>query len=653
MFSPALPKTAARLRRVWLLTVVALTAALPGADASGDDDASAVVDPAENPRWVARDRLQIGRTAEAGGTGVFEIDAATGDRRPVTELPPSNQAAGAPAAAAGDDAPAAASPPLPAAAAGLAGPHLWSPGAGHVVAWEVTPAQKHPVPLRESAPRDQIEPRLRTLDYLKPGDVIEQRWPRLFRRDGTEIRLDRGLFANPWAIDSPRWSADGGTFFFRYNQRGHQVLRLVAIDAATGAARTVVEEAAPTFVDYAHKSWLHWLSEGELLWMSERDGWNHLYLVDAGSGTIARQVTAGRWMVREVEAVDDADRTLRVRVMGLDPAEDPYHVHVLRVPIDGGEPVRLTHGDGTHELLWSPDRTWYVDTWSRVDLPPVRALRRAADGATVCELGRADAGPLVKRGWTWPERFSAKGRDGVTDVYGVIWRPRGTAADPTARPVVECIYAGPHDFHVPKAFAVRHGQRALADAGFVVVQVDGFGTNWRGKAFHDVAWKNLRDSGLPDHVAWMRAAAATRPWMDLDRVGIYGGSAGGQSALRAMLDFPDFYRVAVADCGCHDNRMDKIWWNELWMGWPVDEAYARSSNVVDAASLRGKLMLIVGELDKNVDPASTLQVSAALVRAGKDHELVLIPGAGHGAAETPYGAMKRRTFLERHLLGDR
>jgi len=643
-------KTDACRRRAPLPAAVALTLTLPLTILRGADT-GAVVDPAAAPRWVAHDRLWIGRPAAANGTGVIEIDATTGDRRPIGD----DAAAPAEPAAAQDAAPSTRTTvgAVPAAVAALAGPHLWSPDGGHLVAWEVTPAQKHPVPLRESAPRDQIEPRLQTHDYLKPGDVIEQRWPRLFTRDGTEIPLDRNLFANPWAIDTPRWSADGRTFFFRYNQRGHQVLRLVAIDVTTGAARIVVEDTSPTFVDYAHKAWMHWLSEDELLWMSERDGWNHIYRVDVASGTVARPVTAGRWMVRGVDRVDDASRTIVVRAMGLDPAEDPYHVHFLRVPIDGGEPVRLTRGDGTHELLWSPDRTWYVDTWSRVDLPPVRVLRRAADGETVCELGRADAGPLVTQGWTWPERFSTTGRDGATEVYGVIWRPRGTAADPTPRPVVECIYAGPHDFHVPKAFAVRHGQRAIADAGFVVVQVDGFGTNWRGKAFHDVAWKNLRDSGLPDHVAWIRAAAATRPWMDLERVGIYGGSAGGQSAMRALIDHPDFYHVAVADCGCHDNRMDKIWWNELWMGWPVDEAYARSSNVVDAASLRGKLMLIVGELDKNVDPASTLQVSAALIRAGKDHELVLIPGAGHGAAETPYGSRKRLEFLGRHLRDGR
>jgi dipeptidyl-peptidase-4 len=567
---------------------------------------------------------------------------------------------GDPAAEAADDGvsaarrPAAAdvpeAPPLPAAAAALGGEPAWAPDHAFVVVWEIEPAEPHPVHVVESAPADRVEPRLVTFDYLKPGDRIERRWPRLFARDGREIPLDRTLFANPWSIDRLRWRADGRGFTFLYNQRGHQVLRLVAVDAATGAARSVVEETSPTFIDYAHKTWMHWLSADELAWMSERDGWNHLYSIDVAAGSV-RPITAGRWMVRRVDRVDESARTITLVALGLDPAEDPYHEHVIRVPIDGGPPMRLTHGDGTHRLTWSPDRRWYVDTFSRVDLPPVHELRRAADGGLVCPLGRADAAALVARGWTWPERFVAQGRDGTTDIHGVIWRPRGTTADTTPRPVIEDIYAGPHGFHVPKAFAVRHRARALADAGFVVVQIDGMGTNWRGKAFHDVCWKNLRDAGLPDRVAWLRAAAATRPWMDLGRVGIVGGSAGGQNALRALLDHPDVYHVAVADCGCHDNRMDKIWWNELWMGWPVDEAYARSSNVVDAHRLAGRLMLIVGELDRNVDPASTLQVSAALVRAGKDHELVVIPGAGHGAAETPYGSMKRLEFLTRHLCG--
>jgi len=217
--------------------------------------------------------------------------------------------------------------------------------------------------------------------------------------------------------------------------------------------------------------------------------------------------------------------------------------------------------------------------------------------------------------------------------------------------VIEKIYAGPHDFFVPKSWNRFAGQDAIAELGFVVVQIDGMGTNWRSRAFHDVCWKNLRDAGFPDRIAWMRAAAANRPWMDLERVGIFGGSAGGQSALGALLFHGDFYKAAAADCGCHDNRMDKIWWNEAWMGWPVGPEYAENSNVTHAANLRGKLLLSVGELDRNVDPSSTMQVVNALIKANKDFELLIVPGAGHGAGESAYGRRRRNDFFVRHLLG--
>ena len=250
-----------------------------------------------------------------------------------------------------------------------------------------------------------------------------------------------------------------------------------------------------------------------------------------------------------------------------------------------------------------------------------------------------------------PERFAAKGRDGTTDIYGVLYRPT-TFDEEKTYPVIERIYAGPQGAFVPKRFSTWHGEaQALAELGFIVVQIDGMGTNWRSKAFHDVCWKNLGDSGFPDRILWHKAAAATRPQMDLSRVGIFGGSAGGQSALRAVLAHGDFYQAASADCGCHDNRMDKIWWNELWMSWPVGPWYQEQSNVTQAGRLSGKLLLIVGELDRNVDPASTMQVVDALVRADKDFELLIIPGAGHGAAGTAYGTRRQRDFFVRHLLG--
>jgi dipeptidyl aminopeptidase/acylaminoacyl peptidase len=313
--------------------------------------------------------------------------------------------------------------------------------------------------------------------------------------------------------------------------------------------------------------------------------------------------------------------------------------------------VQLTQSDGHHSVEFSPDESYFIAKWSRADHPPVHELRRSEDGKLICELERAEAGGLLASGWTMPERFVAKGRDGQTDIHGIIIKPSNF--DPAKHyPVVEEVYAGPHGAFAPKEFGRLLRQHAIAELGFIVVQVDGMGTNHRGKKFQDVAWKNLQDAGFPDRIAWLKAAANTRPWMDLQHVGIYGGSAGGQNAMRALLDYPDFYSVAVADCGCHDNRMDKIWWNEQWLGWPVDESYVKSSNVADAAKLRGKLLLFVGELDKNVDPASTMQVVNALEKADKDFDLVVMTGAGHGAAESPYGIRRRQDFFVRHLYGN-
>ncbi|MDQ2730753.1 MAG: S9 family peptidase, partial [Armatimonadota bacterium] len=326
------------------------------------------------------------------------------------------------------------------------------------------------------------------------------------------------------------------------------------------------------------------------------------------------------------------------------------YIHYCRVNFDGSGMTLLTDGDGTHKVSYGPDGKYLVDTYSRVDLAPVTELRRASDGAKVLDLERGDDSALIATGWKVPERFTAKGRDGKTDIYGVIFRP--TNFDPARKyPVLEDIYAGPQDSFVPKAFSSLHGEQEMAELGFIVVKIDGMGTNNRSRAFHDVCWKNLADAGLPDRIGWIRAAALKYPSMDLSRVGIYGTSAGGQSALGALLLHGDFYKAGVADCGCHDNRMDKIWWNEQWMGWPVGKEYAENSNVTLADRLQGKLLLMVGEADTNVDPASTMQVVNALIKANKDFELLVMPGAGHGVAGTPYGKRRLREFFVRVLGG--
>lgn len=528
---------------------------------------------------------------------------------------------------------------------------FWAPDSSRFVALRTKKEQEHKVYMVESSPKDQLQPRLKSIQYLKPGDDIAITKPHLFEvAEKKEIAVKDDLFKTPWALTQVRWAGDSSRFTFLYNQRGHQVMRVVGVDGKTGDAAPVINEEAKTFIDWTNKVFTRYLDEtGEIIWMSERDGWNHLYLYDAKTREVKNQITKGNWVVRAVDRIDEKNRQIFFRAGGIFPEQDPYYVHFCRINFDGTGLVNLTKGDGDHRIEYSPDSKYYVDTYSRVDLAPVTELHRSEDGALVCDLERGDTAKLAAAGWKPPERFVAKGRDGTTDIYGVIFRP--TNFDPAKKyPVLEDIYAGPQSAFVPKGFLPYHGQQGMAELGFIIVKIDGMGTNFRSKAFHDVCWKNLGDAGFPDRILWMKAAAEKYPYMDLTRVGLYGTSAGGQSALGGLLFHGDFYKAGVANCGCHDNRMDKIWWNEQWMGYPVGPHYAEQSNVTNAHKLTGKLLLFVGELDTNVDPASTMQVVNALIKANKDFDFMVFPGAGHGQVGA-YGQRRLRDFFVRNLLG--
>lgn len=526
----------------------------------------------------------------------------------------------------------------------------WSPDSRKLLANKYTPGYTRKVHYIESSPSDQLQPKHSEIEYTKPGDVLPHLQPALFLIDEKkQIRVSDEWYPDQFSLDRFVWRKDSRAVSFEYNQRGHQLYRVIELDATTGLPRVLVNEACNTFFHYSGKRFRYDLDDGkEIIWASERDGWNHLYRISGKSGRVLGQITKGNWLVRNVLYVDEIQGTILFEASGREPG-DPYLIHVYRINMDGTGLVHLTPAEGNHRTSFSADHHYFVDTWSMVDQAPETVLRRSSDGSVVLQLSETDLRPLEETGWKAPEVFNAKGRDGETDIWGIIVRPSNF--DPNKKyPVIEYIYAGPHSSFVPKDFRAYQSLQSMAELGFILVQCDGMGTSNRSKAFHDVCWQNLGDAGFPDRIKWMQAAAQKYPYMDISRVGIYGTSAGGQSSAGAVIFHPEFYKVAVSSCGCHDNRMDKIWWNEQWMGYPIGPHYEASSNVANAHLLGGKLMLIVGEMDNNVDPSSTYQVVNELIKAEKDFELVVVPGMGHSSGGN-FGEHKRRDYFVKNLLG--
>ena len=530
----------------------------------------------------------------------------------------------------------------------------WSPDSNYLVAFRIKTPQREEVHLVESSPRGGGRAVLHTRAYALPGDEFTTFELCIFdiqTQQPVQCHVDKIDFGTPRI----RWNRDGKSFTYQQIDRGHQRLRLIEINPQTGGVRNLIDEKTDTFIWTAHTEnvelrTINWLEQSdEIVYVSERDGWRHLYLVDTQEGAIKNQITKGEFVVRGIDRIDEQNRQIWFRACGKNADQDPYFMHYYRVNFDGTGLIALTTGNGNHAVQYSPDNKYLIDTYSRIDQPPTHELRRTSDGEKVCLLEEADISELKSAGWEAPEVFVAKGRDGKTDIWGIISRPRNF--DPNKKyPVIEQIYAGPQGSYVPKSFSSQRRFSQLTDLGFVVVQMDGMGTANRSKAFHDVCWKNLKDAGLPDRVLWHQAAGKRYAWYDLNRVGIYGTSAGGQNSTGALLFHSDFYKVGVSACGCHDNRMDKASWNEQWMGFPVGPQYADSSNIDNAHRLKGQLMLIVGEMDTNVPPESTLRLAVALIKADKDFDLVVVPGAGHGMGGA-YGSRRMRDFFVRHLLG--
>jgi len=527
----------------------------------------------------------------------------------------------------------------------------WSPDSKYVVGYHINPVKDSAVYYVLSSVKGTTRGQLHEHPYKQPGDPFTTYEMYLFRVGETKpVKVNTPLidfFGSPQL----HWrQKDNRYFTYEKVERGHQRFRIIEVDGQTGETRTVYDEQTPTFI-YESRLYTHYLPEtNELLMTSEKDGWRHIYLLDATTGQQKQQVTRGQWIVRDIDSIDVKKREIWFTASGMRPDEDPYYIHYYRIGFDGRHLVSLTPSKANHIVVFSPDKKYFIDAASEINVPTVSALYRTADARKIMDLETADASAYLATGMRFPEPFHAKGRDGVTDIWGVVLRPADF--DPGKRyPVVENIYAGPQASFVPKDFTSRYGEmQSIAQMGFIVVQIDGMGTANRSKAFHDVCWKNLADAGFPDRILWIKALAAKYPYVDTIRVGLYGTSAGGQNSLGGLLFHGDFYKAAVSSCGCHDNRIDKQWWNEQWMGYPVGKHYDEQSNVTNAWRLRGDLLLMVGEADNNVPPESTYRVADALIKAGKTFDFLPLPGSDHTDGG-PYGRVKRRDFFVKHLLG--
>lgn len=554
----------------------------------------------------------------------------------------------------------------------------FSPDGRYYATIRIKPAPRHYVYYVESSPRNQLQPVLHKQEYAKPGDSLDYHMPVIIDLTTRKvIQPSDELFHHQYEVSSPRWDSNSQAITFEFNERGHHCYRLLEL-SVTGKVRTLIEETNNKYVNYTRLYRYDFQDGKRILWTSERDGYNQIYLYEripsaksksTAGARLIRQLTKGEFYVREIVRVDEENGVVYFTANGPTglresdrkgwdashcgtgaTTEDPYLIHYYKVNLNGRGLTCLTPEEGHHTATFSDDMQYLVDTYSTVTTPPVTVLRSAKDGTILQTLAKADISALEAAGWKAPEVFVAPGRDGKTPMWGLIQRPSNFDPSKTY-PVIEYIYSGPGDQYVPKRFTPwLYNLADIAELGFIVVQLDAMSTSFRSRAFEEVCYKNLKDSGFPDRIAWIKAAAQKYPYMDANNVGIYGCSAGGQEALGAVLFHGDFYKAAYAACGCHDNRMDKIWWNEQWMSYPIDSSYVASSNMENAANLERPLMLVVGELDDNVDPASTMQVVNALEKAGKDFELVVIPGAHHTMGES-FGEHKRYDFFVRNLLG--
>ena len=548
---------------------------------------------------------------------------------------------------------------------------LWSPDSRKIATYQLDERDVGKMPLIEM---QEGRPELHHWPYALPGDtvvpmhervVIHIDEPRVVRLD---VEPDHQRTSNCCGLTREgkwgdvEWSEDSNNLAFVSTSRDYKEVKLRVADPNTGDVQTVYEERAKTFFESNLTSrgipnWRVFHDRNEFIWFTRRDGWGHLYLYDLNTGDKINRITSGAWNVVDILHIDKGDRMIYFTAAGKEDGRDPYYRHLYRVRFDGSRLTTLSPEDADHSISVSPSGAYFVDSYSTFDEPPVSVVRRQ-DGRAVVELEEADITPLDEIGWKPPESFKAKARDGVRDVYGVIYKP--SDFDPDKKyPIINSIYPGPQVGSVSsRSFSVtgRGQAKALAELGFIVVQIDATGTPLRSKSFHTGWYGDMGDNGLDDQVAAMRQLAGRYSWIDLDRVGIYGHSGGGFATAGALLRFPEFFHVGVSSAGNHDNRGYTFYWGEKYQGLleqkpDGSDTYENQANHLLAENLEGKLLITYGTMDSNVHPNMTHLLINELIKHNKDFDVMVFPNRGHGYASEPYHIRITWDYFVRHLLG--
>jgi dipeptidyl-peptidase 4 len=527
----------------------------------------------------------------------------------------------------------------------------WAPDSSKLVTYRIDSRNAGRFPSIQFVPSDQLRPKVFSVVYPLPGETLPAASPIIFDvPSGKRIEVKTPPLEIPFQ-DGPEfdWSPDSKTMIYDYDERGFKSKEIRLVDPESGEQKVLIRESSDKYVDPGETFFRFDHTTGEVLLTSERDGWNHLYLYDK-TGKLENQITQGPWVVREIRHIDEKNRRVYFLAGGREKNEDPYYTHLYSVGFDGKGLTLLGPENANHSVDISPDGTFFVDNYSRSDLPGESVLRRTKDGSEVRVLEKSDADQLLAVGWKFPEAFEGKAADGTTGLYGLIWRP--SDFDTSKKyPIIEQVYTGPQGFFVPKTFGGTLRLQSMAELGFIVVMVDGRGTTGRSRAFHFFSYRNL-GGAFEDHVAMIKQMAQKYPYMDITRVGIYGTSAGGYGAAHAMLVFPDFYKVGVTISGDHDARLDKAWWNELYQGYPMQDDYEAQSNVTMASRLQGHLLIEHGDIDENVHPVESMRFVDALMKANKNFDMLLVPNMFHGesGAHALYLVRRRWDYFVQYLL---